>query len=112
MVWEREHGPIPDGMVVCHRCDVKVCCNLAHLFIGTNADNQRDKREKGRARWRMSATNRIKRYILAPADVVSIRQRHAAGCVSVVALAAEYSVAVVTIRAILKGRLWPKVAAA
>jgi hypothetical protein len=46
--WELANGAIPDGLKVCHRCDVGHCCNPAHLFLGTQADNLNDARQKGR----------------------------------------------------------------
>ncbi len=48
LAWTLENGPIPDGMCVCHRCDNPPCQNPAHLFIGTVADNNRDRHAKGR----------------------------------------------------------------
>lgn len=42
------HGPIQDELFICHRCDNPPCCNPAHLFEGTHADNMADRRQKGR----------------------------------------------------------------
>lgn len=50
VVWEETNGPIPNGMHVCHRCDVPGCVNIDHLFLGTPRDNALDMVAKGRAR--------------------------------------------------------------
>ena len=50
MAWVNANGPIPDGMEVCHSCDVPACVNVAHLFVGTHKDNMADRQAKGRTR--------------------------------------------------------------
>ncbi len=47
--WELYRGDIPAGLSVLHKCDVPYCVNPSHLFLGTYADNNRDKENKGRA---------------------------------------------------------------
>ncbi len=48
LAWTLTNGPIPEGMLVCHRCDNMVCCNPGHLFLGTDQQNAEDRNAKGR----------------------------------------------------------------
>jgi hypothetical protein len=48
VAWMLTNGPIPDGMLVRHRCDNPPCCNPAHLELGTYADNSADMGVRGR----------------------------------------------------------------
>lgn len=60
VAYEYANGPIPEGMKVCHRCDVPPCVNPAHLFLGTHQDNMDDKVSKGRQPTRFTGSVRAK----------------------------------------------------
>lgn len=110
IAWEIINGAIPQGALVCHRCDNPQCCNPAHLFLGTVADNAHDRDEKGRAantQGEKSAQAKLSR-----ADVLAIRECcRRSDCPSQVALAAEFGVVQQTVSKIVCGETWKHLSA-
>lgn len=45
--WEIHFGEIPNGSQVLHKCDVKLCVNSSHLYLGDATQNMRDALERG-----------------------------------------------------------------
>ena len=100
--WEIYNGPIPEGLFVLHRCDIRNCVNPGHLFLGTQLDNMKDASEKGRLRRGSNHPNSK----LIEAEVRAIRQSSA----SQRTLAVSYGVDQALISGIKAGKLWKHVA--
>lgn len=96
--WELTHGPIAEGLKVCHRCDNPICVNPSHLFLGTQAENILDCIQKGRR-------NAFGRQKLTEADVLEIRRRRALGEPRK-PLAAEFNITPHTLDGVVSGQSW------
>lgn len=125
VAWMLTNGPIPDRMILCHRCDVPACVNPAHLFLGSAQDNSDDMVAKGRSakgrsaaknpargeRWHAAhpphanhpAGERAPHAKLSDAQAAAVKSRRMAGERGS-DLAREYGVTQATICDIVKGR--------
>lgn len=107
--WEIHNGPVPPGLFVLHRCDNRPCVRPAHLFLGNQAANVADCREKGRGRNPPVTSmpgERNPRAVLTEMDVATIRERYALGGVTQRALADEFGVHNSAVNMIVKRRRW------
>lgn len=111
VAWGLANGPIPDGMLVCHRCDNPVCVRPDHLFLGTHLDNMRDMWAKGRARPGIKRGTEQSQAKLTDERVCEIRQKHKAGLGSYRSLAREYGVGETAIARIVRNERWRHVGA-
>lgn len=72
IAWElANEQAVPDGLCVCHRCDVPTCINPEHLFVATQAQNNNDRHAKKRDRTAKGETNSMAK--LTTDQVVLIR---------------------------------------
>lgn len=71
--WMFSFGRIPEGLCILHKCDNPRCVRPSHLFVGTQQDNNTDKKEKGRCN-----PNRGESVVnskLTESDVLEIREK-------------------------------------
>lgn len=90
--------PLLPGMCALHRCDNPPCCNPAHLWEGTNADNSADMVAKGRS----TSGERHPMVKLTAKDVRTIREDRR----SSPAVALEHGINPSTVRKIRRGERW------
>jgi hypothetical protein len=101
------YGPIPDGMLVCHTCDVKACVNPSHLFLGTHSDNMLDMVAKGRRFMPVGAQHSHAK--LTREQVLAIRSAAEVLDVNASWLAKLFGVTRANVRAILTKQTWKHV---
>lgn len=98
VAWEVANGPIPSGMFVLHRCDIRTCINPEHLFLGTHKENMRDMQRKQRS----ASGERNGAAKLTPSEIAEIR----GSLLSNKRLAAYYGVSPAAIHNIKTMKSW------
>lgn len=101
--YEMHNGPVPAGVVVCHRCDNPPCVNPNHLWLGTAAENNADRDAKGR-----QVAPKGSRHGMASITDETAREIRAA-CASgepQVKIAKRLSVSKYVVNSIATGRNW------
>lgn len=102
--WMLSGRDIPFGMCVLHKCDFRRCVNPAHLWIGSVADNDRDRDEKGHtAKGEQGGMAK-----LTTAEVLQIRALSKDGVPGIV-LSNQFNVSRATICRTIHRRCWSHV---
>lgn len=102
VVWVLTYGPIPEGLLVCHHCDNRLCCNPYHLFLGTQADNMSDASRKGRTHLGEADGNSK----LTEDDILDIRDLYATGDWTQQELADEFGVTSSNVSYVVNRKIW------
>ena len=85
-------GPVPNGMLVCHKCDNPICVRPSHLFLGTTADNMADCSAKGRVVVPEHSGMECYQTRWTPELLDEVKERYLTGYWSLAALARRYDV--------------------
>lgn len=96
-------GIDPHGLLVCHSCDNRRCCNPAHLSLGTALDNQRQRWERNPQDVSGENSNRA---ILSWKQVAEIREKYATGKYAQRELGEQYGVSRSCIHSVIRYENW------
>lgn len=96
---------IPDGMVVCHKCDNRKCVNPMHLWVGSQSDNLKDAFRKGRMVHPEPTGDKNGNAKLTWGKVREIRKLHESG-VKKYLIASSFGISPSTVGNITNNQTW------
>ena len=109
IAWEKQFGAIPEGLLVCHRCDNRACVNPAHLFLGTYTDNNRDCARKGRNRY--PDTKGTRHGLSKISEQTAVRIKMLRGVLPEQKVADAVGLSQAHVHEIMAGKIWKHVTA-
>lgn len=101
VAYVKAHGPIPDGLLVRHKCDNPPCVNPDHLIVGTHDDNMADMLSRERQARGEDKPNAV----FTEGDVRQIALAAQSG-ETISSIAGRYSVPIPTVADIVYARCW------
>lgn len=106
--WITHFGAIPEGLFVLHRCDSPCCVNPKHLFLGTQQDNIRDCRDKGRLKNNLIIYKGEKCSFskLKEKDILRIREEYNGSWGQLKQLGKRYGVTATSIYNVVHRKCW------
>lgn len=107
VAYELATGKLPSELKVLHSCDNPACCNPAHLSLGTQLQNMKDRNQKGRQARQTGETNGGHKLTLE--DVQEIRRLYKLGGTSQREIAKEFGISRAQAGRITSGQNWKDV---
>lgn len=104
LAYETWVEPIPEGLLLRHKCDNPPCINSDHLVPGTNADNMRDMRERHRHPGAKGVRNSHAK--LTEDEIRDIRAEYAKGVLTQTMIAETYGVSQTQISTVVLQKTW------
>lgn len=100
--WMLHSGPIPDNLLVLHKCDNRSCTNPEHLYLGNHIDNAKDRQERNPVRGSKHPNSR-----LVESDIPKILDYVKSGMIQE-KIAKMFGISQTTVSRIKLGNSWNK----
>ena|SRR3990167_10996306 len=105
IAYQITYGNIPENLFILHRCDMPICVNPYHLWIGTQKDNMNDCSKKGRISPYARKGESNPRAKLTKNQIKEIRQRRGNG-EKLIQLSNIFKVSITQISLIVRRKSW------
>jgi hypothetical protein len=110
-LWERAHGPVPEGKIVYRKCCNNACVNIDHLAVGTKAQWVANRKKHGLTKHTLAHKIKIaKSSRVRPTARNSVEQvkqvRELSGHLSKTEISVQTGVSLDMVCDILAGRAW------
>lgn len=104
--YELYNGKIPEGKVVCHTCNNKLCVNPDHLYVATQAKNTQDAARDGLMAQKTGEDSHASKLTREQAIEIIKRRKKGEEAESI---SKDYGITHWTVYDLMKGKSWPDI---